>query len=143
MIVVGFLQIQLRTGNLISDAAINELQVAEQMHFHGNPGIGNTATTAESQYAPGRGSHHRRGRGHGHGRGRGGRFGDEEDMKVDTYDKRCCFHCGLPGHIKDDSPHIKRALRIDSPCPSPPAKRQNTGNAAVAIGDFDNDDDAL
>ena len=146
-IAVGFLQIQLRTGNLTPDAAMNELQVAEQVHDQDNPDIGDTATPADGLHASGyRGRG--RGRARGRGRGRGGRGGHasgrgkgDKDTEDDTYDERCCFHCGLTGHIRVNCPHRKRALQVHGSYPGPPAKRQHTGNAAIAIGDFDNDDD--
>jgi hypothetical protein len=104
--------------------------------------IGDTLTTAEGLHASGRGGRRGRGRGRsprGRGRGRGGRFSSEkrDDREDDTSDsdKRCCFHCGISGHIKADCPHRKRALQVHGPYPGPPAKKQDTGSAL--IGDMD------
>ena len=56
---VGFLQNDMWAGGLTPDAAINRIEAAEQMHDK-DTNIGNTSTTAEGLYTPGR-----RGRGSG------------------------------------------------------------------------------
>ena len=98
---VGFLQNDMRAGGLISDAAMNRIETAEQMHDE-DTNIGDTSTTAEGLYASGprrgrgssRGRGRGRGRGHGgwgrgQGRGRGGSSNGKEN------DDRTCYHCGL------------------------------------------------
>ena len=103
---VGFLQNDMRAGSLTSDAAMNRIETAEQMHDE-DTNIGDTSTTAGGLYVSGPrrgcGSSRGRGRGRGHGgwgrgqgRGRGGSSNGKEN------DDRTCYHCGLKGHVKID-----------------------------------------